>query len=364
MSNKSENRFLFSFTHESEKIDVYEYKSEQDNEWNTFIENTKLGQYEQTDYWSRLKKHEGWSCIRIIYKKDNTIIGGYQLLYKSILPVAKTGYITHGPVFDDEVLVRHKSFVTSLEYCCKNNNIIFILIQQPDDSILVPDVENSSKFIKNNIIILVKANIEIDLTQSMEKIISKIKRDKIQKINKARKLNLTVWNGGKEDLPLFFSLMKESCERQNVTPQPDSLEYLRKMWDLLSKNDLIKLYFIDLDGENVSSCLNLQFNKKVYMWKFGWSGKYPSSGINDYFYFQNIEWAKESGFHYLIDMGIDPNADNTPPAIKSASYRKLRFGGEINKFPDSYLYVPNPLLSLVLKAYPAYKNFKKRMMHR
>ena len=351
------HKYIFSITTDYNKIDIYESVCLKDDTWNAFLEKSPYGQHEQTDYWAQVKSSSGWSFIRIIYKKDDVIIGGAQILKRNMLQVFSIAYITRGPVFLNEYEISDSIFTASLQYFSKKHKLIFILIQPPDDCVLFPDKVKNKKYLSNNIINLIRANVKIDLRQSVDEIYSRFKRDKKRNIRKAQNLNYHVRYGKKKDLPLFFSLMSQACIRQNVSPQPNNLENLEEMWDLFYPIGALHLFFIEIDRQILSASLEFIFKQNIYRWKFGWTGEYRNSGINALLYWEVMKWAKRKGCVYHIDMGVDPKAFNIGHESKvvvnpkSSSYTKLRFGGKVDMLPESRIYSSYSFIRFLLRVH-------------
>ncbi|MEZ4515947.1 MAG: peptidoglycan bridge formation glycyltransferase FemA/FemB family protein [Chloroflexota bacterium] len=55
----------------------------------------------QTTNWARLKNRFGWSSERVWMRRNGRLVGGAQILYRSVgLGIIKLGYIPHGPLVD------------------------------------------------------------------------------------------------------------------------------------------------------------------------------------------------------------------------------------------------------------------------
>lgn len=75
--------------------------SEADAEWDAFVAAHPRGSLLQTTNWARLKSRFGWSSQRVWMRRDGRLVGGAQVLFRSVaLGIVKLGYIPHGPLVD------------------------------------------------------------------------------------------------------------------------------------------------------------------------------------------------------------------------------------------------------------------------
>ena len=153
--------------------------------------------------------------------------------------------------------------------------------------------------------------------------------------------------------------MLETCKRQNVTPNPSSVEILKKIWELFSSAKRIKLFFLEYENRIITGCLVFLYQDKFYPWKIGWSGESKHIKPNDAIHWLMILWAKEHGYKYYDFGSVDidhaksiHSNGSIPPEIRSTpSYFKLSFGGDVVYLPKSSIYIQNPILRILYKAY-------------
>jgi hypothetical protein len=96
---------------------------------------------------------------------------------------------------------------------------------------------------------------------------------------------------------------------------------------------------------------------RATIWKVGWSGADGAERPNDFLHWQIILWAKRSGYRYFDFTSIDPvvvECVNRKDAlstelIKTPSYFKTGFGGELIRLPEPAIYFPSPLLRLAYR---------------
>src|SRR5258706_39485 len=54
----------------------------EDSCWDKFLQETPLGQFQQSTIWARAKASEGWRVVRLVLTVDEEIVGGFQILWR------------------------------------------------------------------------------------------------------------------------------------------------------------------------------------------------------------------------------------------------------------------------------------------
>lgn len=83
-------------------------------------------------------------------------------------------------------------------------------------------------------------------------------------IKKAEKAGVKVVRGDRDDLPAFYSLYRETAERDRFLPRP--LPYFERMWSALTAEDpdRMRLYLAHHDGEVLSAATMLTVGEHVW----------------------------------------------------------------------------------------------------
>jgi hypothetical protein len=119
---------------------------------------------------------------------------------------------------------------------------------------------------------------------------------------------------------------------------------------------MIKMFFIESDGEKLCGITTILFGKKVYLWKFGWSGKKAKLHPNEYLYWKIIEWSVNNG--YVSADFMDASGTIFPQKYKTCSIIpvnsvsgnsaiKTSFGGNITLFPKVRIVFFNRIYHLI-----------------
>lgn len=349
--------FYTKETYSTSNIQVIISEQERDEQWDSFVECNPSGFHEQTSMWATVKRLDGWKPLRIKFLQNKEILGGFQILYKNKKYFGRIGYLSKGPLIDHYDFELWNLIIARLINTVTQYRIRALIII-PTDYIFPEKPEFDKKiFYPNKIFPIINATLRIDLTLSSEEIMKGMRRRLRTDLKNAEGLNFR--EGKQEELGTFFDLMLATCKHQGVAPNPSSLESLYKIWSLFSEKDLIKLYIAEKENEIVTAILVLRIRDYFIAWKIGWSGKYKSLSPNAVLIWEMIKSAKMEGFKifdfvsvdYKIAQLIKSKEPLAADVIKNPTFFKLGFGGKVVRLPDSYIYIPNPLLNKFYKLY-------------
>lgn len=361
--NGSDYQLLRSFTINNKNYKAYLSTKNIDDQWDNFVLTVKGSCFQQLSGWVDYKKPEGWDFVRIIYIKENLIVGGYQLLIKKMYPFVIIGYINHGPVLNINDSEFVKALLEDFEKITKQKNLLLTVVN-PYFTLSELSDELSIRYLKNTIFNVIHTEAELDISVDEKVLMKNLLRMRKQNIKKGENYDFKVVEGNENDLERFFYLMKETCKRNNVKPNPPSIESLKIIWQYYHPRNLLRLYNFIIDQDLVSSILAFEYQDTFIPWKFGWLGNKSSQRPNDVFHWELIKIAKRKGFTKYNFGGINSTtAENflsrekklSPMELKSSTFFKMGFGCYIKKLPDSVVYIPNPILKLFYKFYQIFK---------
>jgi hypothetical protein len=232
-----------------------------------------------------------------------------------------------------------------------------LIVQLPDEN---PDpVEEAPGFLRSNPMNVIEATYLVDVSEGMEIVRKRMHRNVRQCVRKAREQGVSVRAGDEADLPLFFELMSATCRRQGTTPNPGSLESLRRLWRLFARIDGVELAFAGRDGGDIAGRMNLIFGNRVTQWKKGWDGSNPNWHPNELLADHALEWASAHG-HRLCDFSainrftaehILAGRPHDAVISRSRDMFNLRLGGYPKLLPRARVLLPNPLLRWGYRAF-------------
>lgn len=314
------------------------------------METIPYSHFYQTSMWGDVKNIDRWQSLKIEITRDNSLIGGFQLLIKSYKYIGKIGLILKGPVLSSNDFEIMNFTLDVLKKITRDYALAALIVQPPDRDEEISDFLLKHNFCLNHLENAVKNNsVVIDLRGSEDEIFKAIKRTKRQNINTAIRKGVTVREGNREHLGLFFQYMLETCKRQQVQPSPSNLEFLEKMWDAFYPSGHIKMFLSEYENKIISCLIVIPFGDTVYLWKFGWSGEHPKLFANLIIYWEIFKWAKAHGFHYADLGAVSKDIAETSwkgeaisaELAKTYSYFKTSFGGKVVRLSNGFVYIPN-----------------------
>jgi peptidoglycan pentaglycine glycine transferase (the first glycine) len=353
-SNMKEFSYAFDDrTKISEAVEVRISCEESDPEWDAFVSQSKNGNHVQTSLWAQVKSLLDWKSVRVILQEENRIIAGAQLLTHSIFPLIKIGYVTKGPVCISQDIEVVKRIIKEIVKVSKSMHIQYLIVQPSMNGEDINGILLDLGFCLTTIEAGPTATILMDLSQDLDHMLSKMKRQNRQNIRRSEREGITIREGTREDLDAYYELHIMSSKRQEFLPY--TKEYFYKMWDVLSLDGHIGLILAEKDGQCVSGLLIVPFGNTVIAKLFGWSGMYGNCRPNEALFWGAIKWAKSHDYCYFDFEGIDLEGARAvvkgeplpEQLLHSYTFFKLQFGGQVVLLPLAYEYIQNPVLAWV-----------------
>lgn len=333
--------------------EVVAWSSEEleDQAWDDFLRGVPGGQYQQSSLWARGKRTEGWNPLRVILTSGDRLIGGCQILWRRA-KFLRLGYVSKGPVADSATAALITFLVQTLRTAVKSAGISALIVQAPDRDILISPALAENQFLPNKLNHVYEYTLVVDLRPPWEAIEARISRYTLKKTRQAVRRGTSIREGTRQDLSVFFELMRATCERQSVRPNPASLETLYEIWDAAEPGRRLRLTFAEHNGVTVGGLICFSFGEIATAWKKGWSGTAGEFRPNELLIYDAIRWASGSGHKDFDFSSLDKSTAEAmlagqPLAEEENTGRdffQLRFGGAARALPRSLVYYPNPLI--------------------
>jgi len=322
-----------------------------DSKWDEFVAKTQDGHHVQTSLWAQVKSVLKWKTVRIIVNEQDRIVAGGQLLFRSVTPFVTVAYLTKGPVLGSEGKAVAEAIIQHAIQISQANHAQMLVIQPPNFDKETAPLLPVCGFQPSSLDLAPTASVVIDLTQTQDQILKQMKRQTRQNILRSEREEITVREGGEDDVPTFYRLHTVTSQRQKFVPY--SLEYFMQMWRILEPYGYIKLFLAEYKSESVSALLVVPFGETVIPKILGWSGLYPERRPNDAVFWAAIQWGKVHEYKYFDFEGISRagalallSGNPLPESRKhSPDFLKLGFGGQIVLYSIAYDKLFNPLLS-------------------
>jgi peptidoglycan pentaglycine glycine transferase (the first glycine) len=323
----------------------------EDTCWDKFLQETPLGQFQQSTIWARAKHPAGWKPVRLLVTVEDEIVAGFQILWQSSWR-GRMGYVSKGPV----VLPGHHGlaeYATALLQKVAREERFRALVVQPPDLC----VQTSERLARSGFMLDVLAKVNdatwmVDLRDGFEAVEQRMSKETRKKVKQAVSRGLRIREGGRQDLEAFFGLMLSTCRRQRVDPNPPDVRHLLALWDAAHPAGCIRLFFAEYEGKPLTGQIYIAFGKTVALWKKGWTCTESQRRPNDLSMYEALKWASRGGYQFCdfsafgkqMAIAMLSGEPLSPEQERSRHMFHVRFGGSPRLLPEARVYFPNPLI--------------------
>jgi len=327
-------------------------RSLEDPDWDEFLQTTNLGQYQQSSMWSRYKAAEGWQPLRYLFTDDGRILGGFQILCKKSR-FGRIGYVPKGPVLPEGGPAGYERAIDRMVRAAHEHDLRALIAQPPDDCSEASGILKQKGFIGSHLLNVIDSTLVIPLDSDFNNVLRRMNRETRRRIRQSQETNLSLREGEKEELSVFFDLMGATCRRQGSSRlNPSSASLLLTLWEAFRQGNNIRLTFAIDSGEILAGLLCIPFGNRVTLWKKGWSGPGAEFRPNESLYSDAISWAHRNQFAVCDFAGLDREVALSlisgnalsDSQKKSRDVFNLRFGGVPKLLPQAMIYIKSNLL--------------------
>jgi lipid II:glycine glycyltransferase (peptidoglycan interpeptide bridge formation enzyme) len=312
-------------------------------EWNQYIQSQPNTHLLQTGEWGELKSAFGWKPIWIINEKS-----GVQILFRK-LPLGFTvGYIPKLAVSFQQSAYSQQLW-REIDAVCKQNRAIFLKLE-PDSW----ERENPSQITNYSLLITSPHNIQpprtiiIDIRESEEAILSRMKQKTRYNIRLAEKKGVTIraW----DDVESFHKMMLLTGRRDGFGVH--SLEYYQRAYELLHPKQMGELLVAEFEGKPLAALFVARNGNRAY-YLYGASTDEERNRMPTYLLqWEAIKWAKACGCKEYDLWGVPDEEETTLEANFEKRHNglwgvyrfKRGFGGQLKRAAQAMDRVYNPLL--------------------
>jgi len=319
-----------------------------------FLENHKKSHFLQSPEWAKVKK-EWKSEFIIIRGKDNKITGTMSILLRKV-PFTNR-YIMYAPrgfvcdEHDKEALFRLTEEVKKIAKKYK----VFIFRLDPD----IPNNDEKFKKIVIDLGYKLKSNIK-NINQVVQpkyvfrlNIKDKTEEELLKSFNEKTRYNIRlstrkgvkVREGTKEDLKVFYNIMKETGARDSFFIRP--IEYFKNIWDAMSPKH-VKLLIAEYEGEAIAAVLPVMYGNKVWYLYGGSTNKHRNLMPNYLLQFEMIKWGLQNKCELYDFRGVSGFKDTSDPQYGIYKFKK-GFNGEFVEFVDEMYIIFNRFVYLLYR---------------
>jgi lipid II:glycine glycyltransferase (peptidoglycan interpeptide bridge formation enzyme) len=308
------------------------------------------GAVNQSWAWGELKTHFGWEVKRVgIFENENLVAVATFFIRKT--SVFKFAYIPRGIATQD---IRYLDMaLQELDHYCLALGIAFILLD-PERNLFVQESNEIFKVaLSSNGWKVAGESMQpnqtdiVNIGNGEEELLTNMKPKWRRNIRKSARQGVRISEvQGFDGVEKFYEVI--SSVEKNTKFKAHSLEYFEKMWEELSKDDLIKIYIAEYKDKVVASYLVLLGEKVAYEIYGGATKEGRDCEASYLLKWEIIKRLATSGKRYYDQWGAAPKDSKDHP-LSGISYFKSGFGGEYMEFLPQYVKVFRSVYYLLYK---------------
>ncbi len=316
--------------------------------FNAFVAEFESGDLLQSYEWGDLKAKSGWKPIRAMAECDGHIVAAASILKRNI---PRTGrsilYASRGPVLDttDGALV--KAFTEGLTSIARKHRSILLKIDPP---VPVEDEISRANIIAAGFQPIAAAGfggtqpkcvMQLDLDKSEEELMRSFKEKWRYNIRLADRKGVRIREEcSREDLRVFYELLKETCERDGFLVR--GYKYFEDMWDILAPSGYMKLAIAFFEDRPLSAVLIYKFGNKAW-YTYGASSNQDRNVMpNHLIQWRMIRQALADGCKWYDFRGVSPKTGDGDAHLEGLNRFKEGFNPRFVEYIGEFDLVLSP----------------------
>jgi peptidoglycan pentaglycine glycine transferase (the first glycine) len=345
-----------------ESLSVRISRESHEREWDSFLARCPGGHHEQTSLWGEVKGFYGWRTFRVIVSRANRIVGGVQLLTRTLGRWGRIGYVMRGPsaIAHDPELI--ELILGQLDHAAVSEKLAYLVVVPPyNGRVFEPGLVRLGFRQKPNHLPpqgVMTATLLLDLSADLDCLMAGMRPRMREHLRRATRAGVTVREGTGADVETFRQLMWALCERRGTSPTPPQKDFFERLWQIFQPWGFVRLFIAELEGRVISAALTFPFGDTVRIWKIGWAGDHAASSPNAMLYWEAIRWSKRSGYRLFdivqIENSLARSLQRGDPvdgtSVSGMSLYKIAFGGSPVLLPEPYYRSYHTLVSIFMQA--------------
>lgn len=300
-----------------------------DDEWDDFLSRQPKAHHEQTSGYAQQRMHAGFSCLRLKVRQGERIVGGAQILVRSVPVVGKLAYVFQGPIVSHgrEDVTMH--LLEHLANLSRSRGFTRLRIDSFADAQFFSPYLADLGFKTTP---CARRTCVVDLDQDEEQIMAQMSYAGRRGIHGARRRGVEVRVGDESDIDTFHELLKRTSIYKGFPIFP--AWYFHYIWRLFAPSNKLRLLLaFDTGCKAVSGVIVTVCDDRAY---FGWGGMSRDSKhrnlMGSYLLHWNaILWAKERGCKYYDLASVTQFKHKLARTIVDCPDPYDKFGGRLGR---------------------------------
>jgi len=316
--------------------------------FDSFLENAPKGHVLQTWEWGEIKAQTGWDPLRLIVEEDEKPVAAVSLLKRAV-PILKKNifYAPRGPVIDIENRPLFSYLLGEIRKLAQKHNVIFFKVD--------PDIPSEERIWKEILEregfrnagkgegfegVQPKYVFRLDISPDAETLMSNFHQKTRYNIRLAERKGVKIIeDGSKEDLPVFYSILQETAERDRFLIR--SYKYFEDFFHYLVPRGYCRLFLAKYEGEVIAGTLLLKLGQKAWYLYGASSNRHRNLMPNYLIQWTMIKWAQRNGCLVYDFRGVPGQLTEDNPLYGLYRFKK-GFNGQFTEFIGEYDLVYQP----------------------
>lgn len=312
-----------------------------------YIASVPKGHILQSYEWGEVKARTGWEAIRLLVEEDGKPVAAVSLLKRKIPVIGMSiFYAPRGPVWDITNEDVFDFLLSEIKAQAKKHKAIFLKID--------PDIKSSNEDFHQMLLkrgfksaevgegfegVQPRYVFRLDITPDEETLLANMHQKTRYNIRLAGRKGVTIKEGTKDDLPEFYRILKETCERDKFLVR--SYSYFEDMWTYLVERGLAKIFMAEYEGQYIAGTLALIFGEKCWYLYGASSNEHRNVMPNYLIQWTMIQWAKANGCTLYDFRGVPGDVGEDHPLYGLVKFKR-GFNGEYTQFVGEFDLVYKP----------------------
>ncbi|MCR4440652.1 MAG: peptidoglycan bridge formation glycyltransferase FemA/FemB family protein [Peptococcaceae bacterium] len=307
--------------------------------FNNFVAYAPKGHILQSYEWGEIKGRGEWQPIRLLVEDKEGVPRAAVSILKRRIPLLGKAifYAPRGPVGDVEDWELMDFLFAEVKKLASRHRAVFLKID-PD----IPAGHRSfGEYLKSRNFVAgdkgagfegvqPKFVFRLDLSPSLEDLFHRFHPKTRYNIRLAEKKGVEVRDDcTREDLPVFYEILKETTERDRFLVRP--YPYFLDLWDYLTPPGYLKLFMAYYEGKAIAGTLAFLFGDKAWYIYGASSNSHRNVMPNYLLQWRMIQWAKENGCLFYDFRGVPGNLSEDNPLYGLYRFKK-GFNGTYTEF--------------------------------
>lgn len=317
--------------------------------FNKFVASAPKGHILQSWQWGEIKGRGEWRPVRILVENEQGSPCAALTILQRRLPLLSKMifYAPRGPVGDIDNWELMDFLFTAAMRLAESREAVFLKIDPdvPAENERFREYLRSRKFISAETGegfegVQPKYVFRLDITPPEEELFKSFHEKTRYNIRLAQRKGVEIKEDcTKEDLPVFYQLLKETTERDKFLVRP--FAYFADLWKYLSPGGHIKLFMAYYEGAPIAGTLAFLFGDKAWYIYGASSNSHRNVMPNYLLQWTMIKWAQSQGCTMYDFRGVPGHLTEDNPLYGLYRFKK-GFNGVYTEFIGEYDLVISP----------------------